>query len=368
MKARTYTLPLAAILVGSLMACGMGPTTDELDVALNEEYGALTDSDEEEDFGDADIANSADLNGDEDVSVDDGTAAADPSLEEAEADSAQRPHKLYLAVMWGHLRPDLTVDQATNWSGKISASNAALRVVRTIRFEGADRLLPRPNVRTVPFVSHTGPHADGLLLEVILHPLLVNEPGQPPVLALDTASFSDTLALVPGMALSRVVPVDASGNAVAYHIFRPNDGTCKNGILMGRYTKAHTTDDGRTVGFMKGKYLSFDGTVAGKIKGVWGERRNGNQVFFAKVIKRDGSFRGILAGRYGDGKLKGRYLARGRVVTGAVQGVYREAPEDIGGGFFMARWSNGCGELSTEGEVEQSDEDNTAVDAEVTDE
>lgn len=362
---KTTTL-LSALLIAGLIGCGNGNNAAEIDTALHQSYGALTEADEEPDFGDAELAGDEDLNDSSDVAVDDSVAAGDPDIEAAEADGVERPVRLQIAVMWGHLRPQPEVTEFTDWSGAIAIRNGALRVLRTLAFEPGDRLLPRPGPRVVPFSSKTAPHADGLLLEVILHPRLITAPGEPVVLAMDTAAFSDTLTIERGMRLSRVVPVDATGNAVAYHIFRRDADGCQEGLLAGRYTELHETADGRLLGELKGKYLSYDGQVAGKIKGIYGERDNGAQVLFAKVIGRDGAFKGTLAGRYGEGRFKGRYLTTEHVVGGAVQGLYREARAEDGGGFFMGRWSLNCAELSSEGQAEQSDEDNTVVDSEVT--
>jgi len=356
---------LVAGLGSAVLACNPAPQTDSVDTALNQSYGALTDADEAPDFADEEIASEPDLTDAEDVAIDDSVADSDPTLAEAEADQVQPPHKLIIAVMWGHLRPQPDATEITDWTGKIVASNAALRVRRTIRFEQGDALLPRTSITEVPFTSTTAPHADGLVIEVILHPSLVTEPGVLPSLSFETAAYSDQLVLQPGMRLSRVVPVDATGNAVVYHIFRPDADGCQEGLLIGRYSELRTTDDGRELGQIKGKYLSFDGSVGGKIKGIYGVRDNGKQVFFAKVIKRDGTFRGILAGRYQNGHLAGRYLGQGRTVHGAVVGIYRAGRVEEGGGFFAGRWSIACGELSSEGAVEAGDESNQAAETEL---
>lgn len=360
---------LLALMAGGLVACGpgLGEGSTELDTALHQDYAGLDEADEAPDFDDADLATAEDLNEGEEVTVEDATTDEEGALAEAEQDPTQA-RKLIVSVMWGHLRPQPDATEVTDWSGFFAIKNGALRVLRTLRFEGMDHLAPRPGIRTVPFNSYTKPHADGLLLEVILHPALVTDPDSPPVLMMRTAAYEDTLPLVPGMRLSRVVRVDETGNAVAYHIFRPPTAGCKEGLMVGRYTEAETTEDGRTVGHMKGKYLSFDGSVVGKIRGLWGERANGAQVFFSKVINREGEFIGVLAGRFGEGKYRGRYLGRNREIVGAVKGVYREASEERGGGFFMGRWSVGCGELSSEGRPDAADEDNEVVEAELADE
>ncbi|MFH1810493.1 MAG: hypothetical protein ABIJ09_17260 [Pseudomonadota bacterium] len=362
---RISTLTIAA-LAAALVACGQINPTDAVDLALHEDYAALDEGAEAEDFGDQDLAEAEDLTGATDVAVVDDTADADADLADAINDGPQ-VRRLHIAVMWGHLRPQPRNTEVTNWSGALVAENAALRVLRTIAFEENDRLLRRPDIRSVPFTSFTAPHADGLLLEVVMHPRLINAPGNPVSVTLRSAAFTDTLVIAPDMRLSKVVRVDDSGNAIAYHVFRRDADGCQEGMLAGRYTALRQTDDGRQLGELKGRYISTDGSVGGKVKGLWGERANGAQVLFAKVIARDGGFKGTLAGRYGEGHFKGRYLAGGRVVAGGFQGLYREAPEAEGSGFFMGRWSLNCRELSSEGTAEQSDEDNSTADAEIAD-
>ena len=60
---------------------------------------------------------------------------------------------------------------------------------------------------------------------------------------------------------------------------------------------------------------------------------------FAKYISRDGHFRGIFAGTWGDGSFRGRWI----ISTGdhgVAGGRYREsAPGDEVGGAFIGRWA-----------------------------
>ncbi len=354
-------------LVFALTACPSGqpidntetPSDDALDITVNESYGALTEADEDEAFGDEELTDDPSLSreGDE---VDDGSAVTD--AEDALTTAGVPLRRLTVSVVWGHLLPDFEETEVTDWSGTISVENAVLRVRRLIQFDANDSISrPRSSAREVAFTSHTKPAYDGLLLEVV-----TRANGEAPVLSMDTPAFTGSLVLDSDTPLSGRQVLE-NGNAIVYHIFRADaDADCKNGLMGGRYVKTRETDDGRAMGRFKGRYVSAGGTVAGHLRGVWGERVNGSKVLFAKVIGHDGQFKGILAGKYGDGVIKGRYLGLNKEVKGAFKGFYRSAPERDGG-FFRARWSEKCGELPSEGELDNHDEDNDEVDEELSD-
>ena len=398
---RSFVMAIAAV---SLVACGGGNgnnnsgseggdepdgyelTDDFIDVALNDEYAGFKETDEEPDFGDVTIASAPDLNEEADAPEDtaeeqdleaidgDGLLSDDPTVEV----DGVRATRILVAVSWGHmLRPaGATSDDATdpadaperevlNMSGTLSVANGALRIKRRLAFEDNDYIVrPRTSIREVEFVSHTLPATDGLLVEVIAHPRLGTGPDSPPVLTLNTASFEGSLEIAPGMRLSKVVRIDDTGNGVAYHVFRPTqDGDdCREGMVVGRWIKTRETEDGRPLGKFMGRYIAADGTTGGKVKGYWGKRINGSNVFFGKVINREGAFVGTLAGKARAGKLRGRFLGKERRVRGVIHGMYRHAPE-ADGGLFRARYSQLCGELPTEGEIDANDEANDEVDA-----
>src|SRR5262249_29835637 len=147
-----------------------------------------------------------------------------------------------------------------DWSGSIKAQNAALHVLRKLRFEPRDVVLrPRTDLSTVEFESHTQPHSDGLLLEVILAPSL--NPGQQPVtLTFASAPFTDTLTLEPGMRMSQVKPADDAGHVVAYQIVRPDADGCREGFLRGVW-KASGEVGGRALGVLKGRFITDEGRL-----------------------------------------------------------------------------------------------------------
>lgn len=331
---------------------------EELDQALSTDYGDLDPSDEAPDFGDPEFA-AIDLAG-ADV---DAADPEDPIVTELEADPVNPPRHLRVLLAWGHLRPRPDATVATDWSGRISVTNAGLRVLRTVAFEPGDELVrPREDLHYVDFASHTLPHADGVLLDVVLHPTL-NPAGEPIVLTFASGPITQELTLAPGLPRMDAVAVDDDGNALAYAIFAPDaDASCQQGYLAGRWTQVGDID-GRPVGRLRGRWLSADGELHGKLRGVWGQRANGSRVFFAKVIGADGAWKGILAGRYALGRFGGIYLGdRDHTIDGVVRGRYFDGPADDGAGFFAGRWALRCGELPTEGTPADSDEVDIGLD------
>ena len=131
-------------------------------------------------------------------------------------------HHVQIAITWGCLTPHPNATEWVDWSGSFSVSNAALRVVETLRFENDGVVLrPRTDIHMVEFESQTRPYADGLLLDVILHPQL--NPNRLPVnLRFDSAPFTDTLSILPGMELYWVKPIDDAGHTVTYKVVHPS--------------------------------------------------------------------------------------------------------------------------------------------------
>jgi ketosteroid isomerase-like protein len=79
---------------------------------------------------------------------------------------------------------------------------------------------------------------------------------------------------------------------------------------------------GPNAGRYAGLVLDSDGEPVGHIRGIYGNRRNGQPVFFGKFINRDGGFRGIVRGTYDERHFDGRWLDRAGD-HGVMAGVYR---------------------------------------------
>src|SRR6185295_16929130 len=107
---------------------------------------------------------------------------------------------------------------------------------------------------------------------------------------------------------------------------------CDHGFLRGRW-HALTPHAGHYMGLV----LNADGEPAGHIRGIYGERRNGESVFFGKFISREGGFRGLLKGTYDNGKFNARWIDRGGD-HGVAKGVYQPGPS-LRAGQFLGRWA-----------------------------
>ena len=341
---RQLILTLPALCLTSLAACGsLEPAPSS--TSLESQFGGLTETDEQPGFDDADV-----LAQGEDTPVTDTTG-----------DDMRDARHVRIAVAWGYLRPHPDATETVDWTGSITADHAAIRVLRVLRFEENDAVVrPRTDRSVVEFESQTKPGADGLLLDVILAPAL-NPERAPVTLTFATGPYTDTLTLEPGMRMEKVVKVDEAGHVVAYHIIRPaRDGECVEGFVRGLW---QTKDDGegRALGQLKGQIVDADGAVVGNLRGIFGVRKNGHQVWFAKVVDLEGKFLGVVVGKYGEGKLAGLFVGRGRKVIGAVHGAISDADGDGDGG-FLGRYTERCGEATGEGQPSGSDEPEISLD------
>lgn len=263
--------------------------------------------------------------------------------------------RVRILVAWGYLRPHPDATEVVDWSGSLTVTNAALRLVRPARFETAtDKVIfPRPDIYTLMFDSKTRPHWDGLIIEVVLAPSL-NPDNGPVVLTLDTPVASEALTIEADMRRTVVTRVDDAGHQIAFHVIRPDHDGCAEGFLLGRWEVLGQVA-GHDVGVFMGRFLGAGGERSAIVRGIFGQRRDGAQVFFGKIIGRDGTALGLMAGRYADGHFGGRLLGDGRTVEGAVHGRYGDRNHD-GDGFFAGRWSKMCGERADEGTPDAGDE------------
>jgi len=330
---------ISTLFIGAstaLLALGCGsaretsdenPEAQEIAAALEQEDGGLSMGDEAPMFGDELVFAAA---VDPESPVSDQLASAPAVLElEAKPDAT----KIDLALLWGQIPGDLTNAAAHDWSGKISVSRGALLVRRTIRFEDkGDQLLPRTDPQELSFTSVTLPHNDGLRLTVIDPTPLAAEPL---TLTYETETgvvYSAPIAELLNGPVS--VDVDGAGNRfVGVAMARPVD-VCQFGMLGGKWQRVAA---GR--GRMIGAVVSAVGEPMGHVRGIYGERKNGEQVFFGKYIDTAGHFRGIFAGKYADGSYSGKWLhAAGEV--GVLGGHYFETlPGKATGGKFIGGWA-----------------------------
>lgn len=324
---------LPVLTFALVMGCNADVVDEDPEVAaiaeaLELQDGGLTMTDELPMFGDTELFDAADI-------------APEDMVEDAfETDDAvmtmlQLPDAVvfHTAVLWGQLPPDPSVTTPRNWSGAISVNRGAIIVRRTIRFEGpTDNLLPRNDPRVVPFTSATLPHHDGLRFDVI-----DPTPESPEPLVVTYVDHNNKVFEVPMAVLvngpeSQVV--DGLGNRVAGVALPQLVDLCQHGMLGGRW---HKRAEGR--GNFVGVVANPLGDPIGHMLGIYGVRQNGDKVFFGKYINANGQFRGIFAGRYGEGHFAGRWKhASGDV--GGLGGEYRETiPGPETGGHYLGRWA-----------------------------
>jgi hypothetical protein len=322
-----HQLPLALLLASSTFACVDNNGTDdaaEVTSSLEQENGGLTPTDEQPMFGDDLAFQAASI--ETDTAVTD-TMASDPNVTTIENTVGGVRHRVLIA--WGRMPADPNATTGRNWSGSLTISRGALVVGRTIGFEDAtDHLLPRSSPATVEFQSMTRPFADGLVLR-----LLDPDPTQGALhLVYTSADAANTYDLDLSQLANGPVSLDAGdGNRVIAIALRELDA-CDHGFMRGRWVALQPG-----LGVYRGVIADENGQPTGHIRGIWGQRQNGDKVMFGKFIATDGTFRGLLVGQYEAGHFRARWL----VSTGdhgVAGGIYFDAP-NVRGGMFVGRWA-----------------------------
>jgi hypothetical protein len=235
--------------------------------------------------------------------------------------------------MWGQFPANFELKTPREWTGVWHINRGAMLVDKTVAFEPkTDKLLPRPDAQTVAFTSVTLPHHDGLRLTIIDPTPLAKEPleltyatKQGPVLSLPIK------ALVGGPVVKVVDKLQ--NKIVGVAMPKPVD-LCAHGMLGGIW---HEIKPGR--GKFLGPVVSELGDPIGHVRGIYGVRKDGKPVFFAKYINSEGKFMGILKGSYGDGDFAGKWAHKSGDV-GKVGGHYEETiPGPETGGYFLGGWA-----------------------------
>jgi hypothetical protein len=348
---------LSPLLALAFVACGSTPPAVSFNAAdLELENGGLDTNDEQQAFGDP-IFRSEQT---EDPAVEPTSESEDAAAELAGA------KVYYLFVAWGRLRwadhpglPRSAADPAdatrppSVWDGSLTASSGAgLRVVRIVHFEVATDGIVSATREKVEWKSKTLPHWDGLLLRVVV---LATLAPTAPVLTFSTGYVSATIPASELEGLHRLIDAqNANGDKVLFLSGR-RPRPCPNGLLGGRWMRVNERG-----GVFQGRWLGHFGRLEGHVRGIWGQRENGEKVFFGKIIGREGRFIGRLHGRYGDGHFRGTWAARDGEVRGVVFGRY--AGED-GRGFFHGRWAAGCAERPGVCQCEPGDPNASSPDA-----
>jgi hypothetical protein len=237
-----------------------------------------------------------------------------------------------MVVLWGKIPGDPNATDTRDWTGSLKLSRGAMLVRHTIAFEErTDKLLPRLTRDTVAFQSVTHGYVDGLALTVI-------DPPSPSATTAQTMTYTSADGtIVYTLDLSQLaagpIVVDAGGGfkivAVAH---RRQASDCDRGFMRGRW-HALSAHLGRFLGVVTDE----NGERVGHVRGIYGQRRNGDSVIFGKFIDREGHFRGILNGSFANGEYRARWMTRDGE-HGTAHGAYFEGATPRNG-HFLGRWA-----------------------------
>lgn len=321
-------LPLALVLASAAACVDQQASTDNTAAtqsALEQANGGETTADEAPMFADEAAFDAAGIEADTAITD---TMANDPGVTTIASAPGVASERVVIA--WGKLPADPNAT-ARDWSGSLTISRGALVVSRTIGFEDAtDHLLPRTSKDTVAFTSVTKPFVDGLALRV-LDPTPAS--ADPLTLTYTPANGGTSYTLDLAQLATGPLVVDAGdGSKIVAAALHDKDG-CEHGFMRGRWHQLLPD-----LGVYRGLVVAPDGAVIGHVRGIYGQRKNGDKVLFGKFIDDAGHFKGILAGTYGGGDFDAKWIAKDGD-HGIVKGKYFESPT-VRGGLFAARWAD----------------------------
>lgn len=297
---------------------------------LDKSYGGFSTSDELPAFGDPEIS----------LAFDDDEDVADPiTLDPAftNAITMDTVNAYYIRITWGLLELDSNATDPIQWDGSAVITRGSLGIMKTILFEDNDRIvLPRPDRKTVQWISETIPHYDGIVLVIVDRDTL-NVPGE---FTISTNLYNRTFTYDELDSLDLVETVTAQGHQVSIQTYNRQVIPFGGGFLEGRWIK--TKEHG---GIFKGRWINNVGTRVGHLKGIWGVNRFGEKVFFGKYIHLNGQFGGLLAGKWGyndqaqnKGWLQGRWVDRSLTAVGTLRAYWKVKEGSVRHGFFHGKW------------------------------
>lgn len=320
---------LAGALALTATACTAADDPSDPEVIadeLDKENGGLTMDDEAPYFGDTELFDEAELSADE-LAFDDPMETSPEVIAMMDRSSTE---VFDAVVTWGQIVGDPDATEPRDWSGRFELSRGALLVRRRLAAADGDRIDDRTDRRIVRFRAARRAGLDGLRLRLIDDAAGSDEPLRLRYIGDDGVERELDVRGLHDRATDERVD-DRGNRIIATATRRPLD-VCDHGFVNGRWHQV-----GPNHGVMVGRVHSADGDAIGHVRGIWGQRRDGEPVFFGKFIGRDGRFRGIYAGTYGEGELAGRWLIRSGD-HGTLAGIYRDAPGPRLGGLWLARW------------------------------
>jgi hypothetical protein len=298
-------------------ACVSNSSTSDVASNLEKPNGGETMADEAPMFGDT--AAFDDMSIESDATVTDATPIA----------NMQTATSHRIVIVWGKLPAD-PGGPARDWSGQLQISRGALVVGRTIGFEPAtDHLLPRTSPDIVSFTSITKPFVDGLALRALDPDPAATDPL---TLTYTAASGGATYTIDLAQLATGPLVIDA-GDGFKVVAAEVRDQDCEHGFMRGRFHQIAPN-----LGVFRGLVIGPEGGAIGHVRGIWGQKKDGEHVLFGKFIDDAGHFKGVLAGTYDNGSFDAKWLvASGE--HGRIEGRYFESPDDRGG-MFLARWAD----------------------------
>jgi hypothetical protein len=328
--------PLVALLLAAPACATNGVPNDPSDeeavaveTALGLEDGGFVYADEAPQFGDPDAFARADL---ESTTPFEDAFASDVGVVAMERGGARARS---IMLMWGRLPRNEADGVRHDWTGSFTLSRGALVVRRVVAFEDlTDAVQPRTDRSSVSFASKTGPRADGLVVTV-LDP--TPEAAEPLTLTYQPVAGEATVLALADLAEGPIVVDYADGMQLAA-VGRERRDDCEHGFMRGRWLSL-----GPNVGAYLGIVGDGEGNPIGHVRGIYGEREDGEPVLFGKFISTTGEVQGLIRGSYADGQFRAGWIVEGGE-HGRIQGAYRIAPE-ARSGRFLARWADStCGQ------------------------
>ncbi len=260
------------------------------------------DSDEEPGFGDDRFSREFGEEGDEEASRDDVRTDGGTDRPDADRPETDRPDvsdvRVYnIMVVWGRIAPnDDTRPEPTRWNPVMHVNEGnGVSVRRALRFERGDEVLAQEVRHQAPIQSVTGPHVDGVIVQVA-----VADPADA-WFGVETSLTAMRFPLAELHDLEERHILDRSGNGLLItSIERPvvDDG-CASGFVAGRWAQT------RRGTYFGGQITNAEGRLIGHLAG---EAAEGN--LRGKLIDLDGRFRGAMLGHYEDGHFRAETFNR----------------------------------------------------------
>jgi len=309
---------------------------DETEITeLDKPYGGYSTSDELPAFGDTELT----INfADDQVTSD--LVATDPAF--VSALDSNKVDAYFIRVVWGLLEYDSTATEVVDFSGSATTSKGVIGLMKTIRFEGNDKILfPRPDPAVLEYQSTVIGHLDGISM-VILDKDSANADGtiSDGQFTLTTALFERTFSFEELDSLEVVETVTEAGHQISIMAFKKQVIPFGGGFFDGRWVRKNIKG-----GVFKGRWINSLGSHAGHLKGIWGVNNNDMKVYHGKYVTLNGQFGGLLSGNWGyaqddttKGWLEGRWVNQSLNSIGTMKGRWKIKEDSDRHGFFNGKW------------------------------